>query len=366
MALRLVLVGVVASLGLTLPSREALDAWTRSGQAWMNARLAEWESRRPVDENAFVYVADAVEPTNPVRVASNAADSNDLTLKPLVDEWVECMKQAPDLGKVARVGCEASDWLSFAGLEVFDSASPLGESKVTDATPQPTRKEVISDWEFQLLVAESSMGYDVPATDAPAKVVTERVGQKLDWSAALGKASSALARVRAQVIIVGEALEAAQKRIDADNWDREFELAMDEVVATFSPIPQPALKVAEIEDPECSFDRVVDEMIATFSKDLETAEAAARIAAADRAALLESLELDEAYELVQVQTASRALLGEGGVASDRRPEAQVMAKAAAEPPVDPNRLANAVRLTREAVNAWASLLHGPAVVTISR
>ena len=39
--------------------------------------------------------------------------------------------------------------------------------------------------------------------------------------------------------------------------------------------------------------------------------------------------------------------------------------ATAEPAGSGNRLTQAVRLTREAVQAWANLLHGPAVVVIS-
>ena len=43
-----------------------------------------------------------------------------------------------------------------------------------------------------------------------------------------------------------------------------------------------------------------------------------------------------------------------------------VAMEAPQPPAPKERWTRAIRLTREAVDAWANLLHGPAIVTIER
>jgi hypothetical protein len=58
MALRLILVGVVAGLGLNLPARESVQAWKHSAETWVYSCLAEWDARMPTDEKAFVVVAE--------------------------------------------------------------------------------------------------------------------------------------------------------------------------------------------------------------------------------------------------------------------------------------------------------------------
>lgn len=58
MALRLVLVGVVAGLGLSLPSGEQIRTWRVSAQNWVNTRLAAWDAEMPSDENAFILIEE--------------------------------------------------------------------------------------------------------------------------------------------------------------------------------------------------------------------------------------------------------------------------------------------------------------------
>jgi hypothetical protein len=63
MALRLVLVSAVAGLGLSLPSGDDLSAWALRARNWMNTRLAEWDPPIGNEEGAFVFAAEAAEPT---------------------------------------------------------------------------------------------------------------------------------------------------------------------------------------------------------------------------------------------------------------------------------------------------------------
>ena len=47
MMLRLVLVGIVAGLGVTVPGREDGDRWLGSAERWANSVLADWDNLAP-------------------------------------------------------------------------------------------------------------------------------------------------------------------------------------------------------------------------------------------------------------------------------------------------------------------------------
>ena len=64
MGLRLVLVSVVASLGVSLPSAEEVGAWKGAARCWVNDQLASWTRSMPDGEDAFAS-APATEPQAP-------------------------------------------------------------------------------------------------------------------------------------------------------------------------------------------------------------------------------------------------------------------------------------------------------------
>ena len=51
MMLRLVLVGVVAALGVSVPSQPSCEHWFESAQAWTTSLLAEWDTWEPEVED---------------------------------------------------------------------------------------------------------------------------------------------------------------------------------------------------------------------------------------------------------------------------------------------------------------------------
>ncbi len=53
MMTRLVLVGLVAALGVTLPSRPDCDRWISSTQRWASRVLADWDTREPHESEAY-------------------------------------------------------------------------------------------------------------------------------------------------------------------------------------------------------------------------------------------------------------------------------------------------------------------------
>jgi|GEM_PF-5991523 len=60
MALRLILMGVVAGMGMNLPTHDDVASWRRAVECWVNARFDDWDSRMPVDGSAFRFGREAV------------------------------------------------------------------------------------------------------------------------------------------------------------------------------------------------------------------------------------------------------------------------------------------------------------------
>ncbi len=51
---RLVLVGMVAALGITVPTRLEILGWIKAAHSWTASRLADWDSARPSDDGVIV------------------------------------------------------------------------------------------------------------------------------------------------------------------------------------------------------------------------------------------------------------------------------------------------------------------------
>ena len=85
MAIRFLLVGVVAALGIDLPTDFDGGAWTDAGNAWWNARVAEFEARygdAKADDEGTASPA-------PVVAVVTAAPDDDAAFATVVEEMVE-------------------------------------------------------------------------------------------------------------------------------------------------------------------------------------------------------------------------------------------------------------------------------------
>ncbi len=135
MMLRIMLVGLVASLGLELPSNGDIAHWTRSGREWASARLADLTEFQAETGRAFASQSEAdanVEaPATPIEAASPAA-STDLAFQAAADKVA---------GEIA------------ADLAAVAPASPSAELVAKVEAPKP---------EVEVLA---------PAIEAPAPVV---------------------------------------------------------------------------------------------------------------------------------------------------------------------------------------------------
>ena len=129
MLLRVMLVGMVTSLGLELPTENDVDSWSQAGRDWCQARLAEWDAppalaMMPDDANAFAPDRPelAAEVPNPVEAG------RDLAFAAVMDETVNAFA-AEQLAEAAA--------LAFANLpeavEVEDAIDPAVALKLEAA-----------------------------------------------------------------------------------------------------------------------------------------------------------------------------------------------------------------------------------------
>ncbi len=240
MALRLMLMGVVAGMGFSLPTQDDVTGWSRSAECWINARFDDWDAKMPVDDSAFVFAKDAVVPADAVPAQPIVSDKQ---FNAIVSEMAVTFAK------------------ETAPVVVGESKTLLVEGPVVTPTVEtaPTA---------------------APVAPAAVEVATTPV------------------------------VETAQV-------DQAFASAMDKTIETFAA----ELVAPHVVKPtEETFTSVVEQMVADFTP--------------------------TPLRVADVPAASA-------------PAAEVQTE-------EEGRFAHAMRLTREAVFAWAGLLHGPAVVAISR
>ena len=296
MALRVILVSVVAGLGLTLPSGERLASWRDSAQAWANAKFAEWDAQMPVDENAFVFVADspplstttvAAETPAPVPVPATSP-----TPSAAPDVVAEPAPSAPERLKVIPVDAVADLTVPTAPMPLVETevasadACPAVEpAAVADAAFDAAQVDVIASFNRDLAAAETEISKAVPAEPFEPIVVPE--GPAMDLASVLNRESEGLTVDAGPVAARG------------------------------------ALRLESFEAGD-----LADDPAYVLIRESEGLGSAARVAERE-------------------STGSPLLVQFAG-------------------PTPGSQLTRAVRLTREAVFAWANLRHGPAVVTIDR
>lgn len=297
MALRLVLVSVVAGMGLVLPNAGDISGWAHSTQRWLNGRMAELDARASIDDTAFVYDAVAVE-------AAREAQSKISTSRP-----------ALALAKV-----------------VEEIENEQARKASAEPEPAPAPAPASAPIAAPLVVAAPAATVEVADDRAFDAVVDTMVA---DFAAD----SDLLAAREAEAF--GPPFEAPQ-------------VEPTPVVIAAEPAPIP--------EDDRAFDALVNEMAAAFSADAETLAVREREAVAPKFALIEIG--DDLYPGVAYALNRQA---EGLEIMAAAPAPVAVAPGPAPATGNPeDRLAHAVHLTRQAVFAWVSLLHGPAVVTIAR
>jgi hypothetical protein len=133
MALRFLLVGLVASLGFEMPTARDVESWTRTGRSWVEARLADANSLKLEVARALDRAPDCErleEPTlAPAPVAEVASIREDLTFEVVVDGMAKDF--VADLASIKEPGPVDE---ALAVVEPF--------REMQEATPTPSRPEV--------------------------------------------------------------------------------------------------------------------------------------------------------------------------------------------------------------------------------
>jgi hypothetical protein len=273
MGLRIVLVGVVAGLGLTLPSGKQLESWRESARGWVSDQIAARDAGIPADENAFVIVPEPTPTPTPT----------------------ETLAEAPPLAPEAVV----TEMIETAAPEPLDPGATV--SRLADVAPGP----------------------DVPTESMP----------------------------------LDESEPAPALRIS----DADFDAAQGDIVAGFSADLAATLAAQEAEAAEVALVEpieVCDDDPSEGVAYVPSCKAEGFEAPVARSAPAESCDdPDRALAFALNREAEGLDLAPDAGATPEPPQE-------ATPPDRDGRLTTAVRLTREAVYAWANLLHGPAVVTI--
>lgn len=293
MGLRMILVGVVACLGLTMPTGEQIESCKVSAQTWMNARIAEWDAPLPADENAFVLVAeptatDADEATP--ASGTPALETPNATAAPVTAATETPTDSRPAAKPVSTI---ASNDLAD-GLAAPTVPMAFEETDLTPATASPAPEPTASDAGFDAAQNDvlSAFERDRPEAAAPVALAPAfepiEVGENLDTGVAY-----ALNHAAEGLSITGTA-----------------------------GVPHPSTRFEPMENGEDLYSGVAYDL--------------------NRGA--------EGLETAAPTVTSRVTLAQNGQTNA---------------PGSTNRLTHAVRLTRDAMNAWANLLHGPAVVLIT-
>jgi hypothetical protein len=312
MALRLFLVSVVAGLGLTLPNGRQIDAWWHSAQTWMNARLAELDARVSAEESEYVYFTD-IAASRTETAATPAENPKD---QPEVTTRISSVDSADRPEVVGPTPAISTTNDLAAGLPIPSDPSAIVESELIAPNAEPVAiVPAVSDADFEAVLDAMIVTF---AADLPLKP-----------------------RESSEIVIAAVEV-ACEQPVDPD-------------ADLFSPAEQSLVPTPLLTDAD--FGAALDEMIAIFSAESQAISNSPAV----QAVVIETEDLDPGLEQDMNRSsdeATRAMASE----SARTPEQETSPALSASD----DQLARAVRLTREAVFAWASLLHGPAVVTIAQ
>ncbi len=306
MGVRLILVSVVAGLGLTLPSGKQVTSWRDSAQGWVSTRLAEWDARMPAEASAFIYVADA----DPLPGEEQEARRRATTTKP---------PDTADSPSPVTVDSAASSSVVSAPQEILAAGIET-----------PTSPMAIDDVELMPITTEANTATILAALDTAFKEAQSQI----------------LTAFAAEMI----ALSDAEKSLPTSEHD---------LVVTDQLTPVEPLSLEDSDDLQegssyvfgldANLQRVQDEANVTRSRN-EPLEVNGNLYTGVAFELNRQAEgLNSLLENEIGQTVSH-----NGIANSRSETSATFSP-----------LGSALKLTREAVFAWANLLHAPAVVTIN-
>ena len=251
---------------------------------------------------------------------------------------LDAMSRSAQEWVVARLAEWETETTSEHGTSAFlvvpaDSSQPLA---VLAPAPTPaTTPTLVSDNDFGLVLDDTVAMFAQDELASATREMDELV--KSDDQLPMVDPSQALAidLPAAPVAIASEDMASPDLALEGPAQEEVTEIAPAEVAAAEAP-----------NDPDQIFEGVIEEVVLSFDLDTSTLASTEANSSDQPLEISEDLYEGEAYALNQISD---------GI-EDSIPSADK-----ANPTED--QLTQAVRLTRQAVFAWASLLHGPAVVS---
>jgi hypothetical protein len=305
------MVGLVMSLGIDPPTRDDLGTWTRYGQTWLWTTMDQWNTWTPLDEEMCL------------------ADPGEVPSTLVVDKTA----------KTATTGVA--------------QASPAIPAPAPAAAPEASQ-----DQEFAAIVDEMIVTFLANETTPPAPAAHEVLF-----------ATSAPAVAPIAPAAEAEVVKTEPPKTCTATDVKPAEIVPDELAVSCPWSTDPAANGEMCYGPTVVTKNEPTSILAhnpapTVICPIEVVEEAAPALTFDPFEVSDDPYVGMAYELNRESMEGLVVPDQPAPAVDVRAAEPLVQ---AETPVDVpggQRLATAVRLTGEALHAWATLLQGPAVVSI--
>ncbi len=222
MAIRMILVGVVASLGFDLPTGRDVEVWASTGQAWYDARVSEFQARQAIIEGEGIPTPEAIDPEEPIKDEDQAfaAVVEEMVSAFVADQaWVAQVQEeaVPVAGDSESFGNELADALNrwADGLSVPVEPAPVTAKAAGIAiafAPLDLVEEPLTTTTFAISDSEADqafrMALEIDSTRSILAALDLSDAQKEAFSGESEKPEAQASRVSEAVQLTGQALKA--------------------------------------------------------------------------------------------------------------------------------------------------------------
>jgi hypothetical protein len=367
---RLVLVGMVAALGLSIPNWPEFERGFNAFRSWTTAHLAEWDSWQPNEDDA-ITVPEVLAPSRP---ETGPVVTSRVTMReqpPALARNFEHPERAGEVPSDRRTNGTGSSLvaqqpsrtvIAFEPIRVDDDlASSLADelNRLSEGLEIRQATQVNSETRTR----EVSIGSQVPATihDLPSSALNMSVESRLALGLCQFVEVSRVDQARS------DPTEASDPVVDIFDENPEGYEPTEEGLASDvrqQPIPtaEPSFELIEpcdelTDDLAWELNRLADGT--TVAPEARTIQPP-RQPTFEPIILAEDLDSGTAYELNRASEGLRIVPPEAGRAASQRESAR-SARGETRPVLetDDTTLRRAVRMTRDAARAWMDVLTGP-------
>ena len=232
MALRLVLVGAVAGLGLSLPTEGEFDTWVYRAQGWMNARLADWDASSAAAQGRSVFVPGVGAETPPASKPDEGREQIPTPVRALAAE-IDAAFDAVQDEMVAGFAADLVPAESVAETRLA-AAEPtsLSELERTGAAFDAVQDEMVAGFAADLVPA--------PPAEAPALVEAPRL-EPLEVDDDLYPGPAFALNREAEGLVNSATAPGAEAPSTTEKWTQAVRLTREAVYAWSNLLHGPAV-----------------------------------------------------------------------------------------------------------------------------